>query len=79
MPVSFATDIRPLFTQVDIDHMQFFCDLSNYNDVKTNADDILGRLKGKGGPMMPPANAGGPWPESQIALFQSWVDEGCNP
>jgi hypothetical protein len=79
MAVSFAKDISPLFTATDIDHMQFFCDLSKYDDVKTNAGDILDRLQGNGGPVMPPANAGGPWPAAQIALFQSWIDDGTQP
>jgi len=37
MTVSYATNIRPLVTQTDIDHMAFFCDLASYADVKTNA------------------------------------------
>lgn len=79
MPVSFAKDILPLFTQIDIDHMQFFCDLSKYDDVKTNSADIVSRLTGEGGPTMPPKTAGGPWSATQIALFQSWIDGGCQP
>ena len=31
--VGFAADIRPLFTDVDIDHMSWFCDLAAYADV----------------------------------------------
>ena len=61
MAISFAADIRPLFTDTDIDHMAFSCDLSKYEDVKAMADDILKRLNGTGGPVMPPASAGGPW------------------
>jgi hypothetical protein len=79
-PISFATDIRPLFTQLDIDHMAWLCDLSTYEDVKANANDILGRLKGQTGRVMPPPPAQGgegPWPADKIALFQSWVDSGC--
>ncbi|MBV8526546.1 MAG: hypothetical protein JOY71_31285 [Acetobacteraceae bacterium] len=79
MPASFASIIRPLFTQTDIDHMSFFCDLSSYDDVKTNAKDILGRLNGTGGNQMPPTSAGGPWPQAQIALFQKWINDGCQP
>jgi hypothetical protein len=30
MPVSFSADIRPLVTDTDIDHMSFFCGLSNF-------------------------------------------------
>jgi len=72
-------NIRPLFTDTDISHMKSFCDLSNYNDVKTNAADILGRLNGTGGAQMPPAADGGPWPPSQIALFETWVNDGYPP
>jgi hypothetical protein len=79
MTISFASDIRPLFTDVDIDHMSFFCDLSNYDDVKTNADDILSRVNGTGGPVMPPASAGGPWSADKIALFQRWMSDGLHP
>lgn len=79
MAVSFATDIRPLFTPTDIDHMSFFCDLSSYDDVKTNAPDILNRLKGIGGAQMPPKSTGGPWPPAHITLFETWVSDGCQP
>lgn len=79
MPVSFAKDIRPLFTKTDIDHMDYYCDLSDYEDVKANAAEILGRLNGEDGAVMPPENAGGPWSAERIALFQSWIDEDCQP
>jgi hypothetical protein len=78
-PVSFATDIRPLFNDTDIAHMSWFCDLSKYDDVKTNAADILSRLDGSGGAVMPPKRSGGPWSPAQIALFQKWIDGGCAP
>jgi hypothetical protein len=71
-----------LFTKLDIDHMTFFCDLSDYGDVKTNADRILQRLKGVGGAVMPPPQAkggDGPWPANRIALFERWIAEGCQP
>lgn len=79
MAVSYANQIRPLFTDIDINHMSFFCDLSNYNDVKTNAADILNRLKGVAGNVMPPPTAGGPWPSPRILLFQQWISDGCQP
>ena len=82
MAVSFANDIRKLFTQTDIDHMMFFCDLSKYDDVKANADDIMGRLNGTGGDVMPPPKlkgGDGPWSAANIALFQSWIADGCQP
>jgi hypothetical protein len=77
--VSFATDIRRLFTDTDISHMSWFCDLSKYEDVRDNADDILDRLTSSGRRLMPPANSGGPWSADKIALFQKWKDGGCAP
>jgi hypothetical protein len=79
MAVSFATDIRPLFTPVDIAHMSFFCDLSSYADVKANSQDIMNRLDGTATPQMPPVADGGPWPTTQITLFQNWINDGCQP
>jgi hypothetical protein len=79
MAVSFAKEIRPLFTDIDIEHMSFFCDLSNYDDVKANAAVILGRLNGSGGTRMPPDFSGGPWPDANIALFQQWIKDGTQP
>ena len=80
--VSFAKDIRPLFTPVDVDHMSAFFDLTNYDDVKNYAQQILQRLKGLGGTVMPPPPAkggDGPWTAEKIALFQSWIDTGFQP
>lgn len=79
MAVSFAKQIRPLFTERDIEHMSFFCDLSSYEDVKANAAAILGRLDGSGGTRMPPDFAGGPWPDADVALFAQWIKDGTPP
>lgn len=78
-PVSFAADIRGLFNDVDVQHMSWFCDLSKYEDVRDNADDILDRLTRTGHGMMPPSSSGGPWPPEQIELFRQWKDGGCAP
>jgi hypothetical protein len=79
MAISYASDIRPLFTQSDIENMAFFCDLANYEDVKTYAEDILDRLKGTSGPVMPPESSGGPWPIDNINKFAKWITDGCQP
>lgn len=80
---SFANDIRPLFTALDIGHMSDFFDLSSYEDVKNNAQAILRRLRGQGGVAVmppPPAKGGdGPWSPDKIALFESWVEGGFQP
>jgi hypothetical protein len=68
---SFANDIRPLFTQTDVDHMQRQgLDLSSYQSVKDNADSIYDAVS-EGS--MPPGN---PWPVEQVDRFKRWMDEG---
>lgn len=42
--ITFAQDIRPLFTARDIGSMTFRFDLSSYDDVRTNAEGIYARL-----------------------------------
>ena len=74
---SFSRDIQPLFSEIDVDHMRWFCDLRDYGDVKSHAPQILGRLKGESGPVMPPQDDGGPWSQCNIDLFEKWISEGC--
>jgi len=69
---SFAQDIRPLFTDEDVEHMlDFDLDLGSYESAKENAEGIYDRLADGS---MPP---GTPWPDSSIARFRQWIDEGC--
>ena len=69
---SFARDIRPLFTDEDVEHMvDFDLDLGSYDSVKKNAEGIYERLADGS---MPP---GAPWPDERIARFRRWIDEGC--
>ena len=78
--VGFAADIRPLFTDVDIDRACRNSDLSAYADVKANAPEILERLRGHGGSVMPPPPAkGGEGPWSRQSNLPAWVDGGCAP
>jgi tyrosinase len=70
--VSYANDIRPLFTDEDVEHMLDVnpdLDLSSYDAVKANAQDIYGVLSSGD---MPP---GDPWPEENVAKFKQWMDE----
>ena len=80
-PVSFATDILPLFTETDIDHMndqEIY--LSDYEYMKQpeNAAAVLESLENGS---MPPTwgGGGGAWPEDKVALFRSWVEGGYQP
>jgi hypothetical protein len=77
-PVSFGLHIRPLFrADPDVTHMKRkSIDLSSYDDVRDNSDEILRRLKLRDQYMMPPASADGPWPDEWIALFERWIKEG---
>ncbi|HET9157792.1 MAG TPA: hypothetical protein VFN91_14060 [Myxococcaceae bacterium] len=70
---SFAKDIRPLFREKDINSMKNAFDLSSYDEVRANADAILGRVSDGSMP------CDGPWPQAQVDLFRRWVDEGLKP
>jgi hypothetical protein len=78
---SFKTDIRPLFTQRDMEAMSKAFNLTNYDDVKTHAGAIFDRIRGIGGAVMPPPppRGEGPWAQSRIDLFAKWVADGCPP
>jgi hypothetical protein len=69
---SFASDIRPLFRDQDVEAMSFAFDLRDYETVKDNAEGIYERLAD--GSM--PCDAA--WPDERIALFRRWIDEGCD-
>ena len=70
---SFAADIRPLFRESDIGAMAFVFDLGDYAAVKTNATSIHERLADGSMP------CDGKWPADRIALFEQWMNEGCDP
>ena len=81
MPVSFEKDIRPLFRQIDIDHMKKYkVLLDNYaymsdpsND-HGNAQAVEDTLKNQS---MPP---GGPyWSDEQLILYGQWKSDGFLP
>ena len=80
--VSFATDIKPLFRDVDIAHMKRFrveLDVYAYMSNPDNATRVLATLSPQSGkpPSMPP---GGPyWTADQLALFTQWQKDGYNP
>jgi hypothetical protein len=71
--LSYARDIRPLFRDDDVEAMRYAFDLSQYQDVKANAEGIYDRLTDGSMP------CDGPWPDDQVGSFRRWVDEGCAP
>jgi hypothetical protein len=68
---SFEQDIRPLFRPEDVNAMDWAFDLSSYDDVKENAEDIYDRLANG---TMPCDRA---WPAEQVQLFRAWIDAGA--
>ena len=69
--LSFEQDIRPLFRDRDVRSMSFAFDLASYEDVRTNAEAIYGRLAAG---TMP---CDGAWPEEDVQRFRSWIDTGA--
>jgi hypothetical protein len=81
MPVSFAKDVKPMFREVDIDHMDVhgvhlgnFKYMSDATDDYANAQAVLDTLKDQ---TMPP---GGPfWTADQLDLYEKWRTDGYQP
>jgi hypothetical protein len=74
MAISFATDIRPLFREEDIDCMKSMgIDLGDaaWMCVPANAQEVY-RVVADGS--MPPDE---PWPTDRVSLFKQWMDSGC--
>lgn len=81
MSVSFAKDIKPLFREMDVDHMEpLGVSLDDYKYMSdaagdhANAKAVLDTLKEQ---TMPP---GGPfWTQEQLDLFSKWMADGYLP
>jgi hypothetical protein len=76
--LSFAKDIRPMFTDLDVAHMKRTgMDLSKKDDVAKHAAAIYTMVsEGK----MPPANAGeGRWSPQMCERFKQWQTQGFPP
>jgi hypothetical protein len=67
---SYATDIRRLFREKDINAMKRAFDLSKYEDVSENAENILKYLADG---RMP---CDGAWPAAEVDLFRKWIADG---
>src|SRR5258707_8217188 len=76
--LSYHKDIKPLFRQKDQEDMLSYggFDLWKYEDVRDRAQDILDRLIGQIGDVMP---CDGRWPEEQIKLFEQWIKDNMQP
>jgi hypothetical protein len=69
-PVSFETDVKPLFRERDRESMRAAFDLWSYDDVVQHADAILEQVQAG---TMPCDSA---WPKAQVDLFRRWAEGG---
>jgi len=76
--LSFAKDIRPMFTEMDVAHMKpAGIDLSDANSVKVHADAIYQTVSS--GVMPPPSSGEARWSTQMCETFKQWQQEGCRP
>jgi hypothetical protein len=77
MTVSFETDILPLFTSMDKEHMSHVgVELGDYAYMSQpdNASEVYSQVSSA---KMPPSGSGEqPWPEDKVQLFREWMDGG---
>jgi hypothetical protein len=71
--VTYTQHIRPLFRDRDIQAMSFAFDLSSYDDARENAGAIHEKLTDGSMP------CDGRWPDEQVELFRTWIDQGSKP
>jgi hypothetical protein len=72
-PPMFASDIRPLFRDSDIEEMSWSLDLASYDEVRASAEAIYERLSDGSMP------CDGPWPDEKVATFRAWMDAETPP
>ncbi len=77
MAVSFAQDIRPLFTDMDIAHMKNYgvaLDDFGYMRDPAHAQKVLDAVSAGA---MPPSSSGEPsWSPDNVQLFRDWIAGG---
>jgi hypothetical protein len=80
MTVSFQTDILPLFTSMDIEHMaraEVSLDDYSYMSQPDNANRVYEQVSSG---HMPPGDSGEqPWSQDRVELFKTWMDGGFQP
>ncbi|HEV8462675.1 MAG TPA: hypothetical protein VGQ38_18385 [Gaiellaceae bacterium] len=66
----FESDIKPLFRESDRSSMLSLFDLWSYDDVTSNAANILAAVSNGSMP------CDGAWPSEKVDLLKRWVDGG---
>jgi hypothetical protein len=84
MAVSFATNVVPMFTQMDIQHMNqqgIHLDqyeyMSDSTDNHANANAVYQEVSS--GAMPPSWSGEKPWTKEMVQLFQQWMTDGYQP
>ena len=80
MSVSFRTDIVPLFTSMDIDHMTALgANLDDYSFMsQPDKASLVYEVVSSG--KMPPSTSGEErWSPEKVQLFKDWMDGGYEP
>jgi hypothetical protein len=75
--LSFARDIRPMFTDMDVSHMKKAMDLSNRDSVFQHAQAIYESVAS--GHMPPPSCGETRWTPDMCAKFKTWQEQGGQP
>jgi hypothetical protein len=80
MTVSFQSDILPLFTSMDIEHMRnagVTLDDYTYMSQPAHATSVYKTVST--GSMPPKSSGEPPWTQDQVQTFKSWMDGGYQP
>jgi hypothetical protein len=77
---SFKTDILPLFTSMDKDHMaRAGVSLGDYSYM-SQPDNATGVYEQVSSGRMPPSDSGEPpWSQDKVQLLKDWMDGGYGP
>jgi hypothetical protein len=81
MPVSFSKDVKPLFREVDVEHMKvhgvllddfhYMADATNnYANARAVEDTLVGKTMPPGGPF---------WTADKLSLYAKWKTDGYQP
>jgi hypothetical protein len=73
-PLSFARDIRPLFTDMDVMHMLGSMNLGERASVFEHGDAIYATVSS--GEMPPPDSGETAWTPEMCATFKKWMEQG---
>jgi hypothetical protein len=77
MTVGFKTDIVPLFTSMDIDHMgRVGLALDDYSSMSQPAIARAVYEQVSSGSMPPSDSGEQPWSQDKVQLFKAWMDGG---